>query len=302
VSHCGAPSTPCDTVCIDGVCVAPPEVAAGLGAPGALTVDEGFVYFANTADDSIMRVVKTGGAATPLATGQPGARHLAIDATDVYFTDTLGGAVMRVGKSGGMPELVTAAVQPGAIAVDADAVYWVNGGTIMRIDKTAGAVATPLGTGSPPELAVDDTYLYWSATAIYRVTKSGGTPTQVAVPPDPTADFALGPQHLAWLAFPRQGGYQFRLADKNGGCPRDLEFESPLMGAFVIDDGHVYASPSTFNPVGSLFPGVFRYPTLGGTRARLAGVAVAPATAMAQDMSYLYFSVASAGAIYRIPK
>jgi hypothetical protein len=140
------------------------EVASSLNDPWGLASDGTFLYWPNSDNGTISKMARTGGPISSLATGQdhptkivvdshnaywmtqfgigqtgldgsggvttpiPGTpADLALDATHVYCTDTSGGSVWRTPIGGG-PVVKVAEGQDGptAIAVDHDAVYWIE--------------------------------------------------------------------------------------------------------------------------------------------------------------------------------
>jgi hypothetical protein len=98
-------------------------------------------------------------------------KDLAIDAAFVYWTNLDDGTVMKVPLAGGDPTtLVSDQFQPGAIAVDADALYWANGflsfdtaaGSVMKLAFDSGLPQELVGAQyGPRDLNVDGTSVYW---------------------------------------------------------------------------------------------------------------------------------------------
>ncbi|MEP7120261.1 MAG: hypothetical protein ABJE95_05085 [Byssovorax sp.] len=110
-------------------------VPTGVGA-GAT------VYFASFADRNhrggVYSVASTGGGTPTLvnADGEDYPNGLAVDNGVVYWTSRTRGAVMRL-KGGTLTEIASHQINPGAIVVGKDAVFWVNEGTV---DKADGAI------------------------------------------------------------------------------------------------------------------------------------------------------------------
>jgi hypothetical protein len=90
------------------------------------------------AEGYLYKLAKSGGELEPIADKEPGARGLTLDATHVYFTSIVSGTVSRVRKDGtGRMLLAKGQKQPHSVAVDEQAVYWINwsGGELMKTGK-----------------------------------------------------------------------------------------------------------------------------------------------------------------------
>ena len=182
------------------------------GAPTALVqnsddissvaVDEANVYYGvnggtSSSGGGIYRVPLTGGAPVMLAAGVTLVPDfLAVDDTDVYWgsvqpgdTPVAGTLIGKVAKTGGSP-VAFASGAPGAflraLAVDQDAVYWIQSGPVgvMREPKAGGApvvLATPSYTRAP--LVLDDSRVYWvddDGYTIMTTPKDGGAASALA--------------------------------------------------------------------------------------------------------------------------
>jgi hypothetical protein len=181
---------------------APPTVlASGLDFPGDIAVDATNVYWVEggtdgkpppEGDTKLMMVPKAGGTPTTLATAGMlvSGGSLTVDATNVYWTISVyqqvnGASVCTLGKvlsvpiAGGAATTLTSGQNgPGAIAVDATSLYWINEGSkddgaIMKIPKGGGAAITlAANLTDPSRIVVDDTAVYWTDGGVGGVVKT----------------------------------------------------------------------------------------------------------------------------------
>jgi hypothetical protein len=158
---------------------------------------------------SIMKVARTGGPATTLASyrGESFLSHcLAVDATNVYWSEPWAagappsapnppGAIMKVPIAGGPSTLVASSHFPSSIAVDSANVYWMTGnngdgsGVLMKASLAGGGPTVTLATAiAPTNIAVDATSVYWltrwgapsGTPLLMKVSVDGGTPSIAA--------------------------------------------------------------------------------------------------------------------------
>jgi hypothetical protein len=157
-------------------------LASALTQPAGVAVDATSVYWLENAIPTqpgrIMKAPLAGGPATTLVSGPQGvteysSQNIVVDSTSVYWTNAgppsgtpwvPTGAVVKVPSSGGTPVTLAAnRLRPtGALAVDADSVYWTEwtqwiaeGGTV----NVGNVMKAPINGGSPTTLACGLSYL-----------------------------------------------------------------------------------------------------------------------------------------------
>jgi hypothetical protein len=187
-------------------------------AASGFAMDDRNVYLLrqDAGGSSIVRGSKMGGPTQVIAQSLPTSYRLEVDATHLYFQED-GGNLVRAPKSGlGRAETFASTARPPvSFAVDADAVYWVDGGegnpatgcnqgegVIYRQPKLGGpAQAIVSGETCPLQLALDGNTMYWSTLggSVRSASKRGGS-VSVPAPTVYTSDrFAVADGSLAFV-------------------------------------------------------------------------------------------------------
>jgi hypothetical protein len=256
------------------VLVAGVEGGAGLSD---LALDETDVYYFLT-DSGLSKVAKAGG--TPTTIAQPKTPRVTLeftaDATSIFYHEVLDGLV-KVSKNGGDPTLLWATdrIYPRNFASDVDNVYFVGRQVSdFSLDEDAGPRERP---------------------AVYRLPKTGGTPTKVVeLTSDPslhedismlvadgdnlvystTSDRSLSSSPTTVYSVPKNGGAAAKLAD-----------EGPALAAA---GGTVYYGVSS---------GLKKVSEAGGAPVEVPGADIGLPDAIALDAESVYWSVQ--GCIYK---
>ena len=104
--------------------------------------------------------------------------ELRVGATQLFWLDS--GGLERVSKTGGARVLVAPATDDAGLAVYGDSIYWARGSTIFTADASGRAPTMIPTGGTPGAIAVDATAIYWvdaQTGALTSIPKAGGTPT-----------------------------------------------------------------------------------------------------------------------------
>ncbi len=150
--------------------------------PRGIAVDSTSVYWTDTLNETVNKVLISGGTVTTLAS--IGGGVIAVDSTSAYWSDGIG--IEKVGKNGGIvTTLATGTINPYTIAVDSANVYWADSIGIEKVGKNGGIVTTLVSglTGCPTSIAVDSTSVYWTDMCSWTVNKvgiNGGAVTTLA--------------------------------------------------------------------------------------------------------------------------
>ncbi|MBW2459622.1 MAG: hypothetical protein JRI68_34330, partial [Deltaproteobacteria bacterium] len=166
-----------------------PFELASADHPWGLATDAEAVFWVD--DHEHLRRVNKDGTDPQVLLADHNLGQLTVDDTHVYLAvGGGGGSLLRIPKTGGAVETFAGNQDgPDSIAIDADAVYWLNAGTVddphgevMKRSKSGGPVIA-LATDQRafiwglPSLVIDETHVYWAAAdegALRRVSKLGG--------------------------------------------------------------------------------------------------------------------------------
>jgi sugar lactone lactonase YvrE len=261
------------TVTIDGGAV---NVLGEGVSPLSVVVDDTNVYWTTlgSLDDAgapiqsgqILRTPRAGGATTVLLSGASATTALAIDAQNLYWGSQQGGAnsIVAMPLKGGTP--TTLAIAPtgmniDAIAVDANAVYWVThmysadnvpSGTVSKQLLATGVASTLAATQLPAAMAVGPGGVYWTDSAkVLMVGLDGGPVTTLAATTTgPMGPIAVDSANVYWAD--AEGIWKAPLA---GGSPELLApFTQGRGGAtgLAVDEASVYwaTTVSCTSPIG----------------------------------------------------
>jgi hypothetical protein len=208
----------------------------------ALALDEKFLYWSD--GGTIFRVPKTSGESEAMVRDLPGApAEMVVDNESIYWLIWTGGEkphpvpVMFAPKKGGAAkELAPPQVGANGICVDNDSVYWDTPDGIKKAPKTGGE-ATFLyqnPTKWPTVALVCDAENFYFAqmnekghSALMKLPKKGGAPTQIAPAVNHTMEFALDDTSVYYFDNEPGGGLTgavaLRKVSKNGGEPVPLD-------------------------------------------------------------------------------
>jgi len=276
VLDCDAGLSPCDGECVDltkdplncGACVhgclgapcsgglcEPVVLASGQADPGALVLDDSYVYFTNVsagdagAAGSVARVPKLGGPTSTLAAAQIAPSSLALDANYLYWSSRAAGtgALFKCPLAGcttatAVP-IATGLDAPDGVVLDATNVYFTTAVAAAPTGDAGDAGAGPVtgtvsvvgkdgknkrdviaGQSAPSGLAVDDAHVFFStrvaAGGIVRCPLTGpcSNPLTLAPPQGLPAQIVLDGTTAFWA---NNGGSLGRV-DKTGDGYREI--------------------------------------------------------------------------------
>jgi hypothetical protein len=173
-------------------------IATGIASPvSQLAADAGFVYYL-TGYNSVYRVFGGGGTSAVVAAGRYGnaATDLVVAGSEVFWVNagaydsTFSHLLPGTGYIGSTPvsgrpdlghhALASGLTAPQMIAVDANAVYFVDGTSVYRHPRSGGSTEVlgpiaPAASGKIVHLVSDGNHLYFAdQKAVYRMPVSGG--------------------------------------------------------------------------------------------------------------------------------
>jgi hypothetical protein len=213
LAACGVDSATTD----EAVSVPATTLASGLGQPFGLAGQGDSLFWIDGDAKQLLRIAKTGGPITVLATGADTRSpwSVAADATDVYWLDAADATVRRTPRAGG-PTAILATAQPSqglaGLALDGTSVYFSTyddqgHGVIRRVSKWGGPVQTLATAVDPTTIVVDAWFVYYAdasvlggTNTIARVPKLGGTPIVISRDED-ALGLAADADDLYWKRF-----------------------------------------------------------------------------------------------------
>jgi hypothetical protein len=210
-TNCGVCGRTCNA-CEAGRCV--DVLAKDLHAPNALALGPSDVYW--TTSLGVMRVSKSGGAASVIvpASEGAGARAIAVDDDYVYWSGSFDQKLMRAAIAAPTPEVFADTRSPtssyiNAIVVDQAAIYWTDwqNGQVLTLPKSGGVPRVLTDAARRPgALAVDATHVYWTEDladgqgAVVSMPLAGGTPLTLASGQSAPRGIAINATHVYWTA------------------------------------------------------------------------------------------------------
>jgi hypothetical protein len=259
------------------------------------------VYWANCHESgAILKIAKSGGAVTTLASGLATPQAIAVDDRAVYWVESgsaaggyTNGGVWAIAKTGGMRQQLAADNgQPHTLTADSTTIYWGGADAINGVSKFGGAVHRFAPATGVTTIAVDDTFIYWGEDryivgAINKVSKYGGDTVHLSdyLPVSMAVDFA----RIDWI----DGAGDVFSMSKSGGSVTTLFSSSGGGGSTLTLDG-TYAFWTTNDEVR-------RIPKVGGFKATLAASQPQP-RGLAVDAFSVYFTTYGGGTIDRVSK
>ncbi|MCC6521864.1 MAG: hypothetical protein IT373_04320 [Polyangiaceae bacterium] len=282
----------------------PPAVLATAMEPTGLVLDGPRLYWLEAAAGEIVAAPREGGAATRLAAGIGAPSGLAVDDAYVYVGESAGDArVLRLPKAGGSVEQVAKSPHGPvrAVAVDATHVYFcAEGAHALYLAPKAGGTPRRLaeGCGERTQLVLEGRDLYFTGSSprgpgLFQVPTAGG-PTRTVFESAEDAPDALALRG-GDLYFTTRGSGRLLRVPKTGGAARVLFTGSPAdgLGGLTVDASHAYLALG-HGPV-------LRVAADGaGPALELGSEPGATATSVVLDATSVYW--ARRGAIVKVPR
>src|SRR5258707_8551351 len=234
----------------------------------ALAVDEKFLYLSD--GGTILRVTKTGGESEAGVSDAPGSpAEMVVDSENIYWLIWSGGEkphpvpVMFAPKRGGAAKQL-APPQTGAngICLDRDSVYWTTPGGIKKTPKTGGDAVFVFEnpTQWPTIGLISDAENFYYAqmnnkghSALMKLSKKGGAPTQIAPAINHTFEFVADDASIYYFDDEPGGGMigtvALRKVSKSDGHPGMLVHgQAGWVKYIAVDKTQVY-----FTDIGNVY-------------------------------------------------
>jgi len=250
-------------------------VATGQAKPWGVAVDDGYVYWTNEGDNTVVRQPKAGGTALVIARDQYEPHRLIVDPTNIIWHNTnlanRGGtpngnnelieiaqlAKTSIGQDAG-PKIIedtrnTSRLRSLAIATAADGFLWTTWDDQVkryRRDDNQGErdVAMDPDPRGPTAIAADDVNVYWffqQPFEIWRRAKNfdmqgvdaGSAAIATLLGSPEISDMVVDQEALYMVT---SGGVVLKVPTPNGGIAEQLGTGHPFPKAIVADDQYVY--------------------------------------------------------------
>jgi hypothetical protein len=309
-------STSCaaGVTCSEGSC-GPITLATGQMSPAGIVTSNGFVYWINQGDGSVMKCAVNGCNLSPTKIVPGGGTNtghdLRVDANNVYWANPQGGAIQRcplTGCGAGGPATIASAVGPYFLDIDSTNVYWTDSATVSKCALTAtGCTPTVLASGlsSNFNLVVSSNLVVWiegNAVDYCPVSGCSGGVAQVlsaAIAGDAYGGLATDGLYVYWDNDKTSGPavYSCFLVGGCGGSPptKVVTTGDSLPQGMATDGTHVYWA----NYVAS--GTVMRAPVGGGSPTTLASGVNKPGF-VAVDGTSVYWTNAGDGTVMKTGK
>lgn len=290
------------------------------GRPQGLALDETFVYWADAASGTVLKVAKKGGAALPIATNQASPSGVAVSEDAICWTNTGDGTVRKAPLAGG-PSVTLASAQasPRSVTIAHDNVYFTTEGWPMRVPlgggdpvalKATNGAEIPLGQGGVQGITSDGTLIY--AAPYQLLWPIAGSCEQTSMLGLCSADWYAGPVMRAgavdgtsvFTAWGNIGGGAISGSDASGSLWW-LASDPTTPEAVAVDETHVYWVSTGTSERGFTDGAVMKVPRSGGRPTAIAVDQIHP-VAIAVDASFVFWTNEGnddvSGAVLRAPK
>jgi hypothetical protein len=277
--NCGACGHDCQGGSCSGNACGSVTIASNLTYPTSIAVSGTTAFFID--GETINSVPLDGGTVSVLLdrTNLDTLSNIAADSKNVYWIEqtcpedggACGSTIEKMSLNGGTATPLVSGPNAGAMAIDANRVYWTtlgqscpsgggacpNNGTVLSAPLLGGATTTlATGQGSPAALAVNATSVVWVTTtdsagdgAVLSVPIAGGTPTTLASTCCDATTVAVDAQNVYYANFddvletPLLGGAATTLFSTSS-------IEAPT--SLSVDSSGVYWLGNTFSTAGKV--------------------------------------------------
>lgn len=234
---------------------------------------------------------------TWLAFGQLNAYAIVVDDTYAFWTTSVtAGSILRAPKAGGaVVTLASWQADPGGLAQDATAIYWITAGDgkVVTMPKTGGTPTVLASGQKASRVAVDLTHVYWTEPqfgTVMRVAKTGGTPAALVTGEAAPLGIAVDDLGVYWT---------------NDTASADVAMIAKTSGSrLVIGSGQVYPADIAVDATHAYWTrpkggAVAKAPKGGGPVVLLAKGQTDP-SAVAVDSSHVYWTCYGGGSVSRV--
>ena len=202
--------------------------SVGVTPGSALTYDGTDIYVADSASNTVKKLVIATGVVSTLAagfTGLSGITFVSAGAGNLYVTDTSAKTVTQISLLGTKTVITTGLTSPTGITNDGNGNLYVIDGTTVKKVVISGGAKTTVATGltSPVGITFRSTYLYVTDTTLVK---------QIVISSGVTTTFSSGYTAPAGITYDGIGSLY--VTDTSVGTLTKLEISTTIKNTFTI--------------------------------------------------------------------
>jgi hypothetical protein len=229
---------------------APRTLAQRPSAASALALGNTNVYWTETNAGNVLALPLAGGTAITVSAYPPlvyAPAAIASSAGRIYWTNASAAVLSEPAAGGAVDVVALGQANPQGVAVDADAVYWVNAGTgaadgsVVKAPLAGGLTVTLASLQPRPHaITLDTANVYWTNSgAVCEVPKSGGKVTTLSAVSTPSG-IAVADSVLYYTGYDGTDSEGAVWSMPIGGTASEIAVHQKNPSSLAIDETNIY--------------------------------------------------------------